>query len=1180
MDGRLRINLIQEELDEYDKKVEHIEQTSYACQFKNKNALPESVLMSAEICPSYQSSLNAYRIYVREQLRDVAVKAFVGEPRCVFDTPKNDKRQWLHQTLSDDNASSPPDPLYVKLLPFYFPNNYGKDPVNKTVLSGTLSFLLNHPNEKISKHTYLHMAAAAYWRSEGKMKNALDCYLSSWDLATIKQGSDYPDLRSPLIEPVYFISIASAFNHSLLTSNHDDIFNMLLKDVLSDINVDPCVLGMGNYIAGKIADFRNIQNVQTAIVENTMFSFKMTSEERQNDAIQNGLRHYVNAGHFLSIEKNGNSKRAELIKNAIRVNTFDGYMKLCQLQIESIERPQEVSLPIASHVSFPRTRRHHSLFYNTFKYGYNNYIKCLPDVYNRNCNSRNSQQSLTTFMICKADWYRYKRIMQIRRKETIGNRPVINETSWKLAEVFPRSRTFDKNWSQWSKTKKSLRMIAPRYSDFESNVTMGPWRRTDWPNSVDCQRVVSISNPFRANTFPQIFLSPENRGYVISELLTTEISISQHENLPMPWLEPKCQRLNDDVFLEFKTYSSIIKLRERKYNTRRNIYAEKTLKTVLTRLADRVLDEFEVGARINILLNYNIGPKWVAMNLAALYWRVVGNPYESTNCLIGAIIENRDESFIALVQLAQVIVKATGNVIEANQLVTDYANPIASREPMYHYIQGRLNLLIHNVDKAIQHFKDALDREPKEVIIAEDLLKIACSGKSTKPAISSQFPTVCCSPGVQNAVCIKSRKDATEECYIVDMQSSNQRSKLIYHRCNGVYTGQSKRTADFANIVSPFLLVFNTIHRKDDVSIWANHADGIQTVETHELPLDYGGTEGFFVKKPAEWWDSAKNEMRYILPSTEEKIDEWEEEWESDHAQIPPKPLSFLWIREKSLMMQFDTKTPSYLPQPSLSQIRRGLAIFPPPRVATMSCNTVAKLDVLFDNPPSTWVSVTAKGEDIQKYMDLRGPMPSIASLQPVCPSMDKYENSPVLGLDHLPVFALSDQFLFYKPEKALASVLKSLGNKQDSIEHIAARLHTAMLYNQAKNDKVNWLLCVLSSLYWRATGNPENAMTCLRCALHNTPPNMRDVALVSLANICHQAGLLNSALISAGAALTTSPRLVAIHFTLANIYASLGDYQRALNFYYSTLSLQSSFQPAKDRIRAIYCHSNQEFNF
>ncbi|KAK5969550.1 hypothetical protein GCK32_013490 [Trichostrongylus colubriformis] len=246
--------------------------------------------------------------------------------------------------------------------------------------------------------------------------------------------------------------------------------------------------------------------------------------------------------------------------------------------------------------------------------------------------------------------------------------------------------------------------------------------------------------------------------------------------------------------------------------------------------------------------------------------------------------------------------------------------------------------------------------------------------------------------------------------------------------------------------------------------------------------------------------------MRYVVSSSEGDIDWWEEDGESELAEVPPKPLSFLWIKERREMLRFDAKLPSLLPSPSMHQIRKGLSRFPPPRQSHNVCSSVKKLSVLLENQVSTWVSVTAKGEDIAKYVDLRGPVPGIAGLQPVCPSVDAREASPILGMHHLPAFALSDQFLFYKPEKALTDV--------------------------------------------------------------------------SLANICHQAGLLHSALIAAGTALSASPNLVAIHFTIANIYASMGDYQRALEFYYSTLSLQMNFEPAKERIRAIYCHSGQTFDF
>ncbi|KHJ94134.1 tetratricopeptide repeat protein [Oesophagostomum dentatum] len=625
---------------------------------------------------------------------------------------------------------------------------------------------------------------------------------------------------------------------------------------------------------------------------------------------------------------------------------------------------------------------------------------------------------------------------------------------------------------------------------------------------------------------------------------------------------------------------------EAKYGYNPSDYAEVRLKSVLVRLADRIMEDIEIAQRIRSMMEYNVGPRWLSTNLAALYWRVKGNPKQAAFCLIEAILEPHAYTDIAFVQLAQVILKVTGQRVEPAKLLS-MASGADPQEPLIYWLRARLALLSSDVDEALKYLKLSLDRDPLNLVVTEDLLKVACSGKSSKLVISSRFPTVCCSSVVQNAVCFKVGHKSGEQCYVVDTETGSGR--LIYNRCNGVYTGASYPTAPYVNIVSPFLPIYNTGKLSLKISVskregppFAEDESSVQTIDTEELPLDYGGSAAFFAPRPVEWWTRAKNEMRYVISTAEGDIDWWEEDGESELAEVPPKPLSFLWIKDRREMLRYDAKLPPLLPSPSMHQIRKGLSLFPPPRQSHNLCSGVKKLSILLENQVSTWVSVTAKGEDIAKYVDLRGPVPTVAGLQPVCPMIDQREYSAVLGLDHLPAFALSDQFLFYKPEKALTDALKSLGNERDSIEHVAARLHTALMANgMGKNGQtVSWLLCVLSSLYWRVVGDAQKAVGCLQCALQTAPQHTRDVALISLANICHQAGLLHSALIAAGTALSASPNLVAIHFTIANIYASMGDYQRALEFYYSTLSLQMNFEPAKERIRAIYCHSGKKFDF
>ena len=69
-----------------------------------------------------------------------------------------------------------------------------------------------------------------------------------------------------------------------------------------------------------------------------------------------------------------------------------------------------------------------------------------------------------------------------------------------------------------------------------------------------------------------------------------------------------------------------------------------------------------------------------------------------------------------------------------------------------------------------------------------------------------------------------------------------------------------------------------------------------------------------------------------------------------------------------------------------------------------------------------------------------------------------------------------------------------------------------------------------------------------------------------------HRAGLYNDSLIVANMALEISPKFVVVHFTIANIYASMGDYDMAATFYLSTVTLQSTFDPARDRLMSLYC--------
>lgn len=95
------------------------------------------------------------------------------------------------------------------------------------------------------------------------------------------------------------------------------------------------------------------------------------------------------------------------------------------------------------------------------------------------------------------------------------------------------------------------------------------------------------------------------------------------------------------------------------------------------------------------------------------------------------------------------------------------------------------------------------------------------------------------------------------------------------------------------------------------------------------------------------------------------------------------------------------------------------------------------------------------------------------------------------------------------------------------------------MILCVAFQNSTSWVLSTAAALYWRVKGHAHQAVTCLRHALRYTPREMKDIPLLSLANILHRAGMYNNALILTNMALEISPKFVVIHFTMANIYVS-----------------------------------------
>jgi len=122
-----------------------------------------------------------------------------------------------------------------------------------------------------------------------------------------------------------------------------------------------------------------------------------------------------------------------------------------------------------------------------------------------------------------------------------------------------------------------------------------------------------------------------------------------------------------------------------------------------------------------------------------------------------------------------------------------------------------------------------------------------------------------------------------------------------------------------------------------------------------------------------------------------------------------------------------------------------------------------------------------------------------------------------------------------------------------------------------AKNN-TSWVLLNFASIYWRIVGNSFNAVECLRRALHYSPRQHKDLALVSLANVLHRSKFSLDAAILMHAALEVTSDFDIVYFTLGNIYGALNQFDLADICFRYVSDLQPGFEAARLRMHAAKC--------
>ncbi|KAI4830004.1 hypothetical protein KUCAC02_001658 [Chaenocephalus aceratus] len=216
-----------------------------------------------------------------------------------------------------------------------------------------------------------------------------------------------------------------------------------------------------------------------------------------------------------------------------------------------------------------------------------------------------------------------------------------------------------------------------------------------------------------------------------------------------------------------------------------------------------------------------------------------------------------------------------------------------------------------------------------------------------------------------------------------------------------------------------------------------------------------------------------------------------------------------------------------------------------------------------------TYISLESKDISPEDFVDSRSALPPDLE-KPDCAVFElPYSIHAFQHLRGVQERANLTSPLLSKEDPIFSSLSHKLGRSVDDVGH---RIHHGLLRNSS-----SWVLYNMASFYWRMKNEPQRAVDCVVRALHFSPREHKDVALVNMANILHRAHFSADAAILAHAALDLTSDLFTSHYTLGNIYAMLGEYNHSVLCYEQALQAQPGFEQALRRKHAVLCQQKLE---
>uniref|UniRef100_A0A8C7MUH1 Tetratricopeptide repeat domain 17 n=1 Tax=Oncorhynchus kisutch TaxID=8019 RepID=A0A8C7MUH1_ONCKI len=665
-------------------------------------------------------------------------------------------------------------------------------------------------------------------------------------------------------------------------------------------------------------------------------------------------------------------------------------------------------------------------------------------------------------------------------------------------------------------------------------------QRLLWPRRTDCADEFPVIPP--AHLLPTFYLPPETQG----PRLTTEMCfLSQYPSAPLG--APLSQPQSSPTGAGLKCVTVLI------------LCVCVWVQVLLSRSRGWSLEQ--AGASIARAMKKDSAPGWLLQNEAALFWRAKGNGTSSLQCLRHSLASAPStQRHLPLVNAANLLLRH-GLSAHAHTLLED-ALALNASEPHTLLSLVSVNLAQGNVTGALDLFRQtlALSASCAQCRASLPLLRCLqfypflynlqrspcpreCPSSPLMPYFIKQQedPTTTASQALPVSTVEEALLFESKTLVVLDSNGSGEASQQ---------PGGGERDEEEWQLKEELMGAFEGAL---DVGGKRGDLRGIRVLKNDRV-MGAGRSGGGPCFGNCEDDEGAEWITFQVKRVRKPKADS-PEVWGSAEGTLQGETL----LPGGHSVLEISGPT---IPSPGPSgnkQDYTGLG-WPGPE----ECQRTRRVDLT--TVASTWLAVSAKNIDITEHIDFTTPLQEPA-VEPLC---NANLAASMHTLDHLAGVA-NRAAIHYTGESQLREVLQNLGKDKfspQSFEQVGTRIAKVLEKNQT-----SWVLSSMSALYWRVKGQGKRAIDCLRQALHYAPHHMKDVPLISLANIFQNARLWEDALTVARMAVEIAPHFVVNHFTLANVYIAMEEFEKAMRWYESTLELQPEFAPAKDRLRTIQCY-------